>query len=274
VKRLAFDPDWPACVRESHHYDELEMWGDPSNPGYTYAYRNRFETALRLVADAAPAPARVLDLAAAQGNFTLTLAEMGYDVVWNDLRAELASYVRGKHEFGRVQYVPGNIFELRPENLGPFDVVLATEVVEHVAHPDQFLAKVATFLRKDGTIVLTTPNGNYFRNRLPRFSDCPNPSSFEADQFKPNADGHIFLLHCDEVHSLAAQAGLRVQQLAWFTNPVSNGHVGTARLLRYLPRKFIDLLESTTQRFPAFLSRPLSVHLAASLRKLRPPGAD
>jgi 2-polyprenyl-6-hydroxyphenyl methylase/3-demethylubiquinone-9 3-methyltransferase len=274
MKRLSPDPAWPASIKESHHYDELEVWGDPSDPGYSYAYRNRFRAALDLVAAAARPPARVLDLAAAQGNFTLTLAEMGYQVVWNDLRAELADYVRRKHEFGRVDYAPGNVFELRPEDLRPFDVVLATEVIEHVAHPDRFLAKLATFLRDGGTVVLTTPNGGYFRNRLPRFSECPDPARYEAGQFRPNADGHIFLLHGDEVAALAARAGLTVEKLVLFTNPLTNGHLGTTRLLRGLSRKPIDLLERATQCLPAVLKRPLSVHLAASLRKVatgRPP---
>jgi 2-polyprenyl-6-hydroxyphenyl methylase/3-demethylubiquinone-9 3-methyltransferase len=270
VKRLPFDPAWPASVQESHRYDEVELWGDPSNPGYTYAYQQRYQAALALVAAAARPPARVLDVAAAQGNFTLALAERGYEVVWNDLRAELADYVRAKHEFGKVDYLPGNVFDLPPERLPRFDVVLATEVIEHVAHPDQFLAKLAGFLEDEGTIVLTTPNGDYFRNRLPRFSDYPDPSAFEAVQFKPNADGHIFLLHTDELHSLAARAGLAVERLVLFTNPLTNGHLKTGRLLRHLPRGLVRFLEGATQKLPAGLRRPLSVHLAASLKRAVP----
>src|SRR6202035_2929981 len=140
----------------------------------------------------------ILDLAAAPGNFTLYLAELGYRVVWNDLRAELADYVRQEYEFGHVEYKRGNIFDLPSEVVGQFDVVLAAEVIEYVAHPDVFIHKLASLLKKDGTIVLTTPNGGYFRNRLPRFSECPDPSVYESVHFKPNSDGHIFLLHPEE----------------------------------------------------------------------------
>ncbi len=86
-----------------------------------------------MVRRSAPPGARILDVAAAQGNFTLTLAEPGYEVTWNDLRHELAEYVRLKHEHGVVHYLPGEIFGLDASE--PFDVVLATEIVEHVAHP-------------------------------------------------------------------------------------------------------------------------------------------
>lgn len=266
MKRLPFDSSWQASLKESHHYDEVEFWGDRSSLGYTYAYKNRFHIATHLVAKAASPPARVLDLAAAQGNFTLHLAELGYEVVWNDLRTELADYVRQKYEFGQVEYRAGNIFELPLDDVGRFDVILATEIIEHLAHPDEFLHKLASLLKKDGTIVLTTPNGAHFRNRLPRFSDCPDPSVYESVQFKPNSDGHIFLLHPDELVILASKTGLEVTELILFTNPLTNGHLKTHHLLRVLPKWIVDLNENVTRRLPVSIRRSLNLQIAASLK--------
>ena len=95
--------------------------------------------------------------------------------------------------------MPGNAFELAPAN--GFDCVLFCEVIEHVAHPDEFMANIARLIKPGGIAVMTTPNGGYFRNPLPRFSDHPDPSIFEAGQFKPNSDGHIFLLWADDLRS-------------------------------------------------------------------------
>jgi 2-polyprenyl-3-methyl-5-hydroxy-6-metoxy-1,4-benzoquinol methylase len=81
MKRVAFDPPWQESIKVSHHYDEVEIWGNKSNLGYTYAYEKRFHVAIDLVTKAASPPSMVLDLAAAQGNFTLHLAELGYRVV-------------------------------------------------------------------------------------------------------------------------------------------------------------------------------------------------
>jgi 2-polyprenyl-6-hydroxyphenyl methylase/3-demethylubiquinone-9 3-methyltransferase len=265
--RVPLNPTWPQSVKESHHYDELELWGDRSSLGYAYAYRNRAQTAIDLVKQAAAPPARVLDLAAAQGNFTLKLAEMGYRVLWNDLRVELADYVRQKYEFGQVEYYAGNVFDLPTEKIGLFDVILATEIIEHVAHPDDFLKKLASLLAKDGTIVLTTPNGGYFRNKLPRFSDCPDPSVYESVQFRPNADGHIFLLHMDEMIALAGKAGLEVQRLSLFTNPLTSGHVKTEPILRVLPRSLVNVLEKATESLPMAMQRVVNVHMAVSLKR-------
>jgi 2-polyprenyl-3-methyl-5-hydroxy-6-metoxy-1,4-benzoquinol methylase len=79
-------------------------YGEVRNRGYCYAYDNRRKCPLRLVTQAVPPGARILDIAAAQGNFSLQLAEMGYDVTWNDLHEELSGYVRLKHERGMLRF--------------------------------------------------------------------------------------------------------------------------------------------------------------------------
>src|SRR5262245_28879264 len=217
MRRITPSEDWPASWQESYVYDQQEVYAAPKT-GYALAYRNRRDQALRLLTEAVPPGSRVLDLAAAQGNFSLALAECGYRVTWNDLRADLIGYVQAKHEHGNITYAPGNAFELEFPAL--FDAVLFSEVIEHVAHPDKFMKQVAALLRPDGVAVMTTPNGRYFMNHLPRFSDCPDPSAFEAVQFKPNSDGHIFLLWPDEVVRLAHDAGLRVEEKSFFTTPL------------------------------------------------------
>lgn len=250
--------------RDCYFYDLAEIYGEPDDLGYAYAYTNRREQTLRLVDSILQPGARVLDVAAAQGNFTLALAERGYRVTWNDLRAELAGYVQQKHESGEVSYAPGNVLELSfPE---PFDAILLTEVIEHVAHPDELLRKISRLLHLRGHIIMTTPNGAYFKNQLPKFSDCADPSVFESAQFQPNADGHIFLLHPEEIRNLAEDAGLEVVEQVLFTNPLTTGHLGTERLLRILPRGTIASLEAVTQKLPLVLRRKLLVQTAALFR--------
>src|SRR5262249_34475334 len=150
----------------SYSYDLEEIYGEISNLGYAYAYQTRRSHTLNLLKEVLSPGDRILDIAAAAGNFSLPLAEMGYDVTWNDLRADLVDYVRMKHETGSINFAPGNAFELRFPSL--FDAVLITEVIEHVAHPDEFLAKTASLVRPGGYIIMTTPNGAYFRNTLPK----------------------------------------------------------------------------------------------------------
>ena len=265
MRRVFPEENWPESWKYSYPYDLEEVYGEITNHGYAYAYDNRRRQALSLLTEALPPGALVLDIAAAQGNFSLALAEMGYDVTWNDLREDLAGYARLKYERGKISYAPGNAFSLQFPSL--FDAVLITEIIEHVAHPDEFLANTAQFVRPGGYVIMTTPNGAHFRNTLPRFSDCPDPSAYEAVQFKPNADGHIFLLHPDEISPLASRAGLEVDKIALFTNPLTNGHMKTAALLRALPRSVVNRVEMLTQRLPAPIGRKLLIQMAVRFRK-------
>jgi len=266
VRKPSFDTNAPESWRTSYLYDLQEVFGELLHRGYSYAYGRRFQKTLRMIRRSAAPPARVLDIAAAQGNITLTLAEMGYHVTWNDLRADLEDYVRLKYERGEVQFKPGNAFELGFAS--EFDIVVITEIIEHVAHPDEFLRKVSRLVKPGGHVVMTTPNGGYFLNRLPRFSECEDPSQFEAIQFKPNGDGHIFLLHEDEIAPLAAGAGLEVREINISTNPLTNGHLKTELALRVLPRSWVEAVEQLTSNLPRPIVRQLHTSMAILFRRL------
>jgi 2-polyprenyl-6-hydroxyphenyl methylase/3-demethylubiquinone-9 3-methyltransferase len=265
MKRVYPAEDWPDSWKYSHPYDLQEVYGQASHLGYAYAYENRRRHTLRLVTEVLPAGARILDVAAAQGNFSLTLAELGYRVTWNDLRADLAGYVRLKYERGDLSFAAGNVFELAFPSL--FDAVVITEIIEHVAHPDEFLANAARLIKPGGYVIMTTPNGAYFRNRLPRFSECPDPSVYESVQFKPNADGHIFLLYPDEIPPLATRAGLELDQLLLFTNPLTNGHLKSESALRILPKGFIFGVERVTRCLPRAIGQKVLVQMGARFRR-------
>lgn len=249
-------PDWPQSWRDIAFYDRIELVGDRRHLGSYYAYQNRLHLVLDTVRNLAAPGARVLDVAAAQGNFTLALAEAGYRMTWNDLRPDTIGYVKLKWQSGEIEYRPGDIFAT---DLGtPFDVVMALEVIVHVAHPDRLLARLAALARPGGYVVITTPNGHHWRNHLPRFSDHPDPAVFESGQFKPDADGHIFLLHGDEFSALGARASLRLVRYETFNSFLSCGWVGTNGLLRFLPAGLVIALERLARRLPWRLRRGLT----------------
>src|SRR5438045_5577543 len=156
MKQVEPQADRPQSWKESYFYDQSEIYGEISHHGYAYAYENRRRKTLQLLTEVLSPGARILDIAAAQGNFSLALAELGFDVTWNDLRPELADYVRLKYECGQLRFAPGNAFELHFPSL--FDAVLITEIIEHVAHPDDFLANAAALGRPGGYIAMTPRN--------------------------------------------------------------------------------------------------------------------
>lgn len=266
MKTITYDDVWPNSWKDSYRYDEEEIYHRVRVRGYAYAYWNRQRRTLEAIDRVAQSGATILDIAGAQGNFSLLLAERGYNVTWNDLRADLVDYISLKHEKGNIHYAPGNAFDLGFKN--EFDVVLITEIIEHVAHPDEFLKKVSQLVKPGGYIVMTTPNGAYFLNKLPRFSDCPDPSIFEDEQFKPNSDGHIFLLHSDEIESLAQATKLDLIDLQLFTNPLTHGHIKTEHLLKILPKWIVDSVEACTATVQGKIFHKANSHILAILRKV------
>jgi 2-polyprenyl-3-methyl-5-hydroxy-6-metoxy-1,4-benzoquinol methylase len=263
MKRVTLEPNCPESWKYSYQYDLIELYGQPTQLGHTYSYNNRRQHTLDLVQKVAKSGAKILDVAAAQGNFSLWLAELGYEVTWNDLRSDLIDYVRLKQESGTLNFAPGDVFTLGFED--KFDVVLITEIIEHVAHPDEFLHKIAKLIKPGGYVVMTTPNGEYFYNKLPKFSDCPDPSVFESIQFKPDADGHIFLLHLSEVYDLAQKAGLVVEEIRIFTNPLTSGYLKLGILLKFIPENWIKFLEQFTSNLPLAISKKINTSMGVML---------
>ena len=255
MKKVEISTDCPESWQQVYHYDLMEIYGETSSRGHTYAYKNRFNHIIALIQSITAPGAKILDVAASQGNYSLRLAELGYEVTWNDLREELIDYVKLKYEKGAINYSPGNLFSLEFD--GYFDTVLIAEIIEHVAYPDQFLQKIAQLVKPGGYIVMTTPNGEYFRQNYPRFSDCPDPSQFESIQFGPNSDSHIFLLHLDEIPPLAKQAGLSIVETRLFTNSLTNGHIKLEILLKFIPKSWVDVIEKLTGYLPLNWQRKL-----------------
>ena len=265
VRRVTPSEWWPESWQTSYRFDQQEVYGEVGDRGHANSYSARRSETLAAVRRVAPPGSSILDIAAAEGNFTLALAEQGYQVTWNDLRSELVPYVQLKYEYGDIRFTPGNAFEL---GLTGYDVVLATEVIEHVAHPDAFLACSAAMVRPGGHVVMSTPNGAFFRNRLPRFSDCRDPDVYESVQFQPDSDGHIFLLHGDEIASFSRAAGLELLGIEYFTNPLTAGFVGLGPALRLIPKSVVDVAERLTRRLPGPLTRRLSIAMLATFRRI------
>jgi 2-polyprenyl-3-methyl-5-hydroxy-6-metoxy-1,4-benzoquinol methylase len=254
--------DWSELWKGYFQTDRAEWWGWRINIGYTYAYQRRFAEAMRLVGRYLPTGSTIIDVAGGQGNFSLALAEHGYRMVWNDLQADLQGYVQLKWEAGDIRYLPGNAFEIDHEHL--YDAVLATEIIEHVAHPDDFLAQLASLVRPGGLIFLSTPHGGYVRTGLPTFAQVHDHVALESQQFQPGSEGHLFLFTNDELIALAAAAGLDVVEMTNFTSPVFSSARGlAARSLRFVPRRVADAINGAVER----MSKRLLMNTAVVLRR-------
>jgi 2-polyprenyl-6-hydroxyphenyl methylase/3-demethylubiquinone-9 3-methyltransferase len=271
MKKPTLLSSWPESWKVSYNYDLMEAFGEKTYPAYFYAYHNRASSLKKVIYKYLPKGSRILDIAAGSGNFSLQLAEEGYSMVWNDLRSDLIDYVALKYEKGDLSYLPGNALDIES---GAYDGVIISEIIEHVAHPDAFLKSIKALVRPNGYIFMSTPLGDYFLNRLPRFSSFKNPEIFEKDQFKPNADGHIFLLFIDEIYALAENNGLKVTQINFNNNPLSSGHITFHYLHKWIPSGWMKAFEKFSANLPGLIAKKFHSNIIAVLHHPRPENSE
>jgi 2-polyprenyl-3-methyl-5-hydroxy-6-metoxy-1,4-benzoquinol methylase len=211
-------------------------------------------------------PGRVLEIAAGDAALSACLAREGHHVTANDLREEnLRASVARFTNARDVRLLPGNLFDLDPERVGKFDLVIACEIIEHVAHSPEFLTQLKRFLAPGGRILVTTPNGQYFRNKLPTYSQTTNFDELEKEQFKPDADGHLFLITPQEMEQIATSAGLRLDELSVWATPFITGESGFRYLAAVMPLAFWYGLERAVRHLGGPVLRRLGNAMCAVL---------
>lgn len=117
-----------------------------------------------------PADVRILDIGCGNGNIALPLAGLGYAVTGVDVDAEsIRRAARSAEDSGlaHAAFLEGSFERVLGRT---FDVVIASEVLEHQKHPDAFLKDVAEHLDPKGLLFLSVPNGKTLEERVRRFT--------------------------------------------------------------------------------------------------------
>ncbi|MGN6171241.1 MAG: class I SAM-dependent methyltransferase [Solirubrobacteraceae bacterium] len=115
-----------------------------------------FELRRRFLRDHIRPGDHALDLGCGDGRFTGLLAEAGAQPVGADVA--LAALRRARTACPDIEFVLTPIDAALPLEDGAFDVVWASEVIEHVADTARWLSEVRRVLRPQGRLLLTTPN--------------------------------------------------------------------------------------------------------------------
>jgi len=105
---------------------------------------------------------KVLDAGCGTGWFSRAAVERGATVTSMDIGPGLLKQVAKKCKSTRVV---GSIMEM-PFKAKTFDVVVTSEVIEHVPQPFEALKECYRVLKPGGTLVLTTPNRFWYFSLL------------------------------------------------------------------------------------------------------------
>jgi 2-polyprenyl-3-methyl-5-hydroxy-6-metoxy-1,4-benzoquinol methylase len=114
-----------------------------------------------------PAEVRVLDVACGNGGLALPVASLGYRVVGVDVHTGSIEHARRVNTVPNAQFevVSGDGFHLGER----FDLVICSEVLEHLHEPVPLIRTIARAMKDDGLAIITVPNGQGLREVLGRF---------------------------------------------------------------------------------------------------------
>jgi methionine biosynthesis protein MetW len=189
-----------------------------------------------------PQSVRVLDVGCGTGSITELVRDVCHaDIVGiepDEVRANLAKS-RGLDV--RIGYLNRGLIQ----ELGPFDVVLFGDVLEHVPDPYKMLSLSREALKPTGVVIISVPNVAHWSVRL----------NLLRGKFQYQPSGimdatHLRWFTVATAKSLIASAGLKVT--AYRATAGIGLHDGLhRRLLFWLPNSFrIRLLQSATMRWP------------------------
>lgn len=196
-------------------FDRLEIDNRDCKAWQALRYAERIGLLLRHVRRHLPQRSLAADIGCAQGNVGILLAESGVPTICVDLRREALLYARKKLESASVLFVAASAENL-PLRDGALGAVVRGELLEHCAEPRTVLAEAARCCRSEGVVVISTPNGDYVRNRQPSFAQARRDlPSLKATQFRAAGEDHLFVFRPQELGELVAEAGLSLVRVMY-----------------------------------------------------------
>lgn len=113
---------------------------------------------------------KILEIGSGLGYFTFALRAAGYNIQGLDISQEAVHAAIDK--FGPY-YICDDLNKYSEQNIESYDVILMTEVIEHLDEPLSFITSIKNLLKPNGAFIFTTPNKSFFPKRIYWNSDAP-----------------------------------------------------------------------------------------------------
>lgn len=180
----------------------------------------------------------VLEVGCGYGYLTYALAKEGFSVTGIDISEHAIK--SAKENFGD-HFSTESMNELSSRNI-KFDLIISTEVIEHVDEPSEFFGLCVSLLKPDGKILLTTPNKDFCKPDAIWFTDLPpiHKFWFGKKSFAVLADKHNMNLKAISFSGYFPKNDNRLVRNLRFQNEVIQEHVVDVNFKPFPGRKKIE----------------------------------
>lgn len=190
------------------------------------------------IAAVTPPRARMLEVGSGRGAFGHLAAARGYDVTVTDRNPHGVEYAI--RHFG-LRGVTGEFESVELD--GPFDVVAAFDVIEHVRDPRAFIERVSALLTPGGIAAIGTPNAHSPLIRVATLMARVTAGRWHYPLWRLFGDGaeHLHLLSETGLERMARRAGLEAIGAYGYAIPPGNlraslpGYAFAARIAALYP---------------------------------------
>jgi ubiquinone/menaquinone biosynthesis C-methylase UbiE len=101
-------------------------------------------------------PSKILDAGFGTGVYSLTLENRAKVIVGIDLDKQKVNFINKQAKFSNVHFEEMDITNLGFSN-SSFDLVLCSDVLEHIQNDELAFSEIARVLKSGGTLILTVP---------------------------------------------------------------------------------------------------------------------
>ncbi len=197
--------------------DTLYNSTNPTRRWLHVSRRDHIRQALRRAADERPL-ARVLEVGPGSGIYLPLLSELAETVVASDIEAAFLERAREiAATRSNIEVVLDDIVASRLEDES-FDLVLCSEVIEHIPEPAAALASMRRILRPGGRLLLSTPHRFSPLELAGRVAFLPGVVDVVRRIYREPIlpTGHISLMSAREARCRLLAAGFAVER-SWAT---------------------------------------------------------
>jgi SAM-dependent methyltransferase len=113
---------------------------------------------------------KILEIGCGLGYFTYSLRKANYNVIGLDISQTAVN--QANEAFGEY-YICSDLFDFVKSNPEQFDIVILTEVIEHIDQPVEFIESIKKLLRTGGLVIITTPNKSLYSSDLIWATELP-----------------------------------------------------------------------------------------------------